>query len=85
MALLDAILNRIFAVLKPPVEPPRLVYDRERATWHERYRGYVGPLRWWDKLGPETFRCRACGHETMTWRGMQSHCREFGHRRPTAR
>ncbi len=75
MGLLDAILNGISRFFKPPAEPPRGVRD------HERYLG-LGPLRWWDKIGPETFRCRVCKHETATWRGMQSHCRREGHRRP---
>ena len=82
MWLFDAIGRAISHSLKLPIEPPRYVRDRERATAEERYRGYVGPLRWWDKLGLDEFKCRACGHTTRTWRGMQSHCRNEGHRRP---
>lgn len=77
MWLYDALGRAISRSLKLPVEPPRAV------KWHERYPG-LGPLRWWDKLGPEEYRCRACGHTTRTWRGMQTHCRTFGHRRPMA-
>ena len=76
MGVLDGILNAFRKGLKLSVEPPRSVRD------HERYPG-LGPLRWWDKIGPETFRCRVCGHTTRTWRGMQSHTRLQGHRRPT--
>ena len=57
--------------------PPRPVRS------YERYPG-LGPLRWWDKVGPETFSCRACGHQTRSWRGMQTHCRRDGHRRPAS-
>lgn len=64
MGLLDAILNALAKGLKPLVEPPR------GPKWHERYPG-LGPLRWWDKLGPDEHRCRACGHTTRTWRGTQ--------------
>ncbi len=78
MSLLDAIWDAIFRGVKLPTEPPRRVRD------HERYPG-IGPLRWWDKTGPDEFMCRACGHTTRTWRGMQSHCRTFGHRRPAGR
>jgi len=77
MGLLDAISHAIGNLLRPPVESPRPV----RA--YERYPG-LGPLRWWDKLGPDEYLCRACGHRTRTWRGMQTHCRELGHRRPVS-
>jgi hypothetical protein len=75
MGLLDALSRAAGRFFKPPEEPPR------RVRAYERYPG-LGPLRWWDKLGPETFRCRVCRHETRTWRGMQAHCRTLGHRRP---
>lgn len=71
----SAIERAILQSLKLPVEAPRPVRDPER------YPG-LGPLRWWDKLSPDEYRCRACGHTTRTWRGMQSHCRALAHRRP---
>jgi hypothetical protein len=77
MGLLEAFGRAIDHSLKPEVVPPRAV------RYYERYPG-LGPLRWWDKLGPDEYLCRACGHRTRTWRGMQTHCRVLGHRRPAA-
>lgn len=65
-------IDRMF---KPEVVPPRPV------RYYERYLG-IGPLRWWDKIGPETFRCRVCEHGTRTWRGMQTHYHQPGRPRP---
>ena len=76
MGLVEAVGRKIGHLLSPEPELPRPV------RYFERYPG-IGPLRWWDKLSPDTYRCRVCEHETFTWRGMQSHCRTFGHRRST--
>jgi len=76
MGLLEAFGHAIERAFKTEPVPPRPI------RYYERYPG-IGPLRWFDKLGPDEYKCRACGHLTRTWRGMQTHCRQQGHRRPS--